>query len=119
MLKDEGKLLNLVGKMQENNLGEGTGSAVEEEQAADQGQGAEETSEETKEERSKRKAPDSGPRRSHRLGQRPRGDYSNMVFSDAPMVRISLHHHIQGGQRNLSPWKGLLVKLLRDLESPI
>lgn len=66
--------------MQDIDLGEETGSSVEEEQAADQDQGAEETMEEgPREERFRRKAPDNGLRRSRRLEQRPRRNHSDMV----------------------------------------
>lgn len=70
--------------MQDIDLGEETGSTVEEEQAVDQGQDMEETTkEETKKEPSKREAPDSGLRGSRRLKQRLRQNYSDMVFGNA------------------------------------
>ena len=60
---------------------------MEEEQTANQGQNAEETTEETKEDRSeqlKRENPDCGLRRSRRLEQRrPRQDFSDMVLGNS------------------------------------
>lgn len=83
IFEDEGRLLYLVAEFQDINLGENTASTVQE-QAPDQDQCVEDTKEgEKRGKRSKREAPNSGHRGSRRLKQRPRRNYSDMVFGNA------------------------------------
>lgn len=73
-------MLDLVGEMQDINPGQETRLAGEDEQAADQVQGVEDTKEEEPwEGRFKREAPDIELKSSRRLKQRPRKNNSDMA----------------------------------------
>lgn len=67
-------------------MGRRLNQSVEEEQAEDQGQGVDEIKqEEPREKHSKGKAPDNELRRSRRIKQRPRRNYSDMAFGNGPI----------------------------------